>query len=224
MAPPDVTSSQGRRQATAHAGDAVSDQRQTLRRELRRQRSELSAGQRNQAAAMIAAWLAHWPAMQRARHVASYHSVYAEVCTRELNTWLLASRKTLYLPCLPVNRLGRLLFRRVTEQTRWCLNAYDIPEPQASRSRAPARNPAFLDLVLVPLVGFDELGNRMGMGAGFYDRSLAFRRLRQHWQKPRLVGLAYACQQVDRLPTQPWDVPLDAIVTENGIITPRSST
>lgn len=223
MAPPDVTSSQGQRRVTASAGAAISDERQTLRRELRRRRAGLSPTEREQAAAAIASQLVAWAHFRQARRIASYHSVSAEVPTTEFNTWLQASHKSLYLPCLPVNRLGRLIFRRVTDHSQWCLNAYDIPEPQPSRSRAPAINPAFLDMVLVPLVGFDELGNRMGMGAGFYDRSLAFRRLRRVWQRPRLVGLAYACQQVDRLPTEAWDVPLDAIVTENGIITPHSS-
>lgn len=218
MAPPDAISSQGRRPATAHAGDAISHQRQLLRRELQSRRAGLSPGEQAMATAAIVHQLLRWPAFRRAQRIASYYSVASEVCTREINGWLENSSKQLYLPCLPVHRLGRLLFREVTVQTQWCMNAYRIPEPKPSRTAAPTVNPTFIDVILVPLVGFDELGNRMGMGAGFYDRSLAFRRSRQVWQHPRLVGLAYACQQVDRLPTQSWDVPLDVIITEQRII------
>ena len=72
-----------------------------------------------------------------------------------------------------------------------------------------------LDLVLVPLVGFDGAGNRLGMGGGFYDRSFAFLGQRR-WRRPRLVGVAFDLQRVDRLPRRAWDVPLDAVASERG--------
>jgi 5-formyltetrahydrofolate cyclo-ligase len=68
----------------------------------------------------------------------------------------------------------------------------------------------------MPLVGFDPRGNRIGMGKGYYDRALSFRRRQQHWKTPRLVGLAFECQRVDALPARAHDVPLDALVTEAG--------
>jgi len=73
-----------------------------------------------------------------------------------------------------------------------------------------------LDLILTPLLAFDQQGNRMGMGAGYYDRSFAFRRYRQQWQQPRLVGTAWSFQEQQQLNAQPWDVPLDALVCEHG--------
>jgi len=82
----------------------------------------------------------------------------------------------------------------------------------AARSRALA--PRWLDLVLVPLVGFDDRGNRLGMGAACYDRHFAFLRHRRAWRRPLLVGLASDLQRVDRLPVSPHDVPLWGIVTE----------
>jgi 5-formyltetrahydrofolate cyclo-ligase len=68
------------------------------------------------------------------------------------------------------------------------------------------------DLILMPLLGFDKHGTRLGYGGGYYDRTLA------HLQKrPRLVGFAFARQEVDHIPRQAHDVPLDAIVTELGV-------
>ena len=74
-----------------------------------------------------------------------------------------------------------------------------------------------LDLVLVPLVGFDDQGTRLGMGGGFYDRSFATRLFRRYWRKPRLIGVAYELQRVAHLDRQPWDVALDGVVTEQRL-------
>jgi 5-formyltetrahydrofolate cyclo-ligase len=71
--------------------------------------------------------------------------------------------------------------------------------------------------LLLPLVGFDETGNRLGMGGGYYDRTLSYLRQRKHWRRPRLVGIAHECQKVDALAPSPWDVPLDMIVTEERV-------
>ncbi|HMW72245.1 MAG TPA: 5-formyltetrahydrofolate cyclo-ligase, partial [Cellvibrionaceae bacterium] len=70
-----------------------------------------------------------------------------------------------------------------------------------------------LDIVALPLVGFDGLGNRLGMGGGFYDRALQAR-----GRRPLLVGLAHAGQQLARLPVEPWDVPLDWIATDRRLL------
>ena len=90
-----------------------------------------------------------------------------------------------------------------------------------------ARSARSLDVIFMPLVGFDARGSRVGMGKGYYDRALAFLHHRRTWRRPLLVGLAFACQQVDALPTRAHDVPLDHIVTEAGshrFIRPRPFT
>jgi 5-formyltetrahydrofolate cyclo-ligase len=74
-----------------------------------------------------------------------------------------------------------------------------------------------LDLILMPLVGFDDRGNRLGMGGGFYDRSLEFLRHRQHWRKPHLLGIAYDFQRVNGLTADPWDVPLQGVITDQAV-------
>ena len=77
----------------------------------------------------------------------------------------------------------------------------------AGRPRT-AIDPRWLDLVLVPLVGFDARGHRLGMGAGLYDRHFAFLRHRRAWRRPRLLGLAFEAQKVARLAEAAHDVPL----------------
>jgi len=72
-------------------------------------------------------------------------------------------------------------------------------------------------MVITPLVAFDSKGNRMGMGGGYYDRSFAWRRNRQHWKGPLLVGYAYELQKTRRLDNKSWDIVMDAIVTENTL-------
>jgi 5-formyltetrahydrofolate cyclo-ligase len=66
-------------------------------------------------------------------------------------------------------------------------------------------------------VGFDGECNRLGMGGGFYDRTLAYLRQRTHWRRPRLIGIAHACQRLDRIDPRPWDIPLDGVATEERI-------
>lgn len=93
---------------------------------------------------------------------------------------------------------------------RFGIDEPDTPLHQTTRSYG-------LDLVLMPLVAFDIEGNRLGMGKGYYDRTLKFLHLRRHWRKPRLVGIAYELQKFEQLPKQAWDIPLDAIVTEKAV-------
>lgn len=91
-------------------------------------------------------------------------------------------------------------------------NRFGIPEPM----EGPFCNPERLEIVLTPLVAFSSNGMRLGMGAGYYDRAFEFLRSDPE-AGPWLVGVAYALQQVDSLPADPWDVPLAAVLTERGL-------
>jgi len=93
-------------------------------------------------------------------------------------------------------------------------NRFGIAEPEGARL-ASAR---LLDVVFLPLVGFDRHGVRLGMGGGYYDRAFAFRRLRTVWHAPLLVGIGYASQQVEHIAPAAHDVPLDLVITERGVI------
>ncbi|WP_084363099.1 5-formyltetrahydrofolate cyclo-ligase [Rhizobium sp. RU36D] len=84
-------------------------------------------------------------------------------------------------------------------------------------TRGPGPDATELDpeIMLVPLAAFDDKGNRIGYGAGHYDRAIA--RLRRKSRPPRLIGIAFDCQEVPQVPFEPHDVALDAIVTESGL-------
>lgn len=148
------------------------------------------------------------------QRIAAFVSLREEIDTAPLLALLRQRGHRLYLPRITSVRGKTLRFVAAAGRPMRA-NRYGIPEPQTLRSVRPTD----LDIVFVPLVAFDGRGARLGMGAGFYDRAFAFKRLRSQWRRPRLVGLAYACQQVERLIESRHDVRLDAVITERGIIT-----
>jgi 5-formyltetrahydrofolate cyclo-ligase len=112
-----------------------------------------------------------------------------------------------------------MVFQRLLPGEKLRKNRFRILEPRANS--AQQRKVWALDLVMLPLVGFDEYGGRLGMGAGFYDRSLAYLARRRQWRKPTLLGLAHECQKVDRLELASWDVAMQATVTDRDWYTGR---
>jgi len=123
--------------------------------------------------------------------------------------------KQCFLPVLDTLRPRRLWFAPYRIGDPLVANRYGIPEPACpSRYRVAAW---CLDLVLTPLVAFDEMGNRLGMGGGYYDRTLSFLARRQVWKRPRLVGIAYEFQCLESLPRRPWDIPLNSVITNDTI-------
>jgi 5-formyltetrahydrofolate cyclo-ligase len=161
---------------------------------------------------------------QRARRIAAYWPADGELDPRPLLNDALARGKAAYLPVLG-ERIGarpavKLRFVRWIAGQTLRPNRFGIPEPaRRGRHIRPARQ---LDLILLPLVGFDSTCNRIGMGGGYYDRTLAYLSLRRYWRRPRLIGVAHECQRVDKIEPRPWDIPLDAVVTERRIyVKPR---
>jgi 5-formyltetrahydrofolate cyclo-ligase len=167
---------------------------------------------RRVAARAIARQLAarHW--LHPGLRVAAFVSVGDELDTRPLLALLKARRCKVLLPRILDARQRTMTFSAATGALR--VNRYGIPEP-IGRDRLDAR---FCDLVLLPLVGYDARGHRLGTGGGYYDRALAFRRLRHHWRGPKLVGLAHSSQALDAIRPLPTDVALDAVITERGTI------
>ena len=149
------------------------------------------------------------------RTIAVYLSNDGEIDLFPLVRRAWAMGKRTYLPRLFGPRLRFLPFHA---RSGLAANRFSIPEP-AEPARRRIR-PLFLDLVLFPLVAFDPSGNRLGMGAGFYDKTFESVRRRTVWQGPRRIGVAYEMQRVDSLRAADWDVPLDAIVTEHAIRVP----
>jgi 5-formyltetrahydrofolate cyclo-ligase len=96
-------------------------------------------------------------------------------------------------------------------------NRFGIPEPVVPASEM--YRAMEVDLVLLPLVAFDDQGNRLGMGGGFYDTTLAMRAACHRFRRPRVIGLAHECQRIEHIATEPWDIPLDLIATDRHIYT-----
>ncbi|MDT8879057.1 5-formyltetrahydrofolate cyclo-ligase [Halomonas saccharevitans] len=196
------------------------DDRRRLRRELRRRRRELSPRERREASERLCRRLRRLPELQRARRVALYLPNDGEIDPTPLIDWLERRGSRVYLPVLKPLCDNQLWFVHYHAGTPMVANRYGIPEPETRHGAHRARRtPTWaLDLILLPLVGFDEQGQRIGMGGGFYDRTLAF--TRRPGPRPRLIGLAHDCQRVSALPAAPWDVPLDAIASDARLIRP----
>lgn len=146
----------------------------------------------------------------RARHIALYLPNDGEIDPRAFIAAAHQRNLTIYLPVLHPVLGNQLWFYRLDSRTRLRPNRFGIPEP--ARRNAPRRAPWALDAVLMPLVGFDRQGGRLGMGGGFYDRTFAFKHGAAH-RPPALIGLAHDIQQVELLPVASWDVPMDAVIT-----------
>ncbi|RRV14456.1 5-formyltetrahydrofolate cyclo-ligase [Stutzerimonas xanthomarina] len=188
--------------------------RPALRRKLRHARRQLTPAQQHLAARRLYRQLAQHPRFRRARHIALYLPNDGEIDPRLLLQAAQRRGKATYLPVLNPWPRTRMVFQRIEPGEQLRRNRFGILEPVIRTARQ--RRVWALDLLLMPLVGFDGKGGRLGMGGGFYDRSLAYRAMRKKSHKPTLLGLAHECQRVDRLPLESWDVALQATVTDQG--------
>jgi|SRR5471030_898350 len=185
--------------------------RQHLRNEVRQRRKNLSPEQQQQFAHQAAERIALHPRIQAATTISVFLSFDGELDTAPLIEQLWARGKQLCLPVLHPFSAGHLLFLRYTPDTPLIRNRLKILEPVLDvRQLIPLSQ---LDIILTPLVAFDEQGQRLGMGGGFYDRTL------EKWRHrgPYPIGLAHDCQQVEGLPVEEWDVPLPEIITPGRV-------
>ena len=185
------------------------DALRALRREMRARRSALSPAHRIAAAQQLASRLHEVPGMPASGRVAGYWAVDGEIALHAWQTSL-PPGCTYCLPVLAGD--DRLRFAAWHPGATLVTNRFGIPEPQVDP--ASLLDPSELAVVVLPLVAFDVDGNRVGMGGGWYDRSLA--PLRDARMRPLLVGVGYEVQRVDALDPAPWDVPLDAVCTETS--------
>jgi len=185
------------------------------RRRLRSLRRNLPRQQRHAAALQVARQFPLASVFARHQRIALYLASDGEIDPELLLERLVAAGRQCYLPVLNRYRCRPLRFAKYLPGMPMRANRYGIPEPAVSPAQMLSAQS--LDLIMLPLVGFDDAGNRLGMGGGFYDRSLAFMLHRGHFCRPRLIGLAYQFQCLDRLQDRPWDVPLDGILTEQSL-------
>ncbi len=183
-----------------------------LRNALRQRRHSLSPSQQAAASAALVQSVTQLPAWTDARHIALYLPQDGEIATGPLNAAARGQGMLVYLPV--VTDADTLQFARWDSGTGLVENRYGIPEPPAEAARL---TPGELDIVLIPLVGWDNYGNRLGMGGGYYDRTLSGQR------DALLVGLAHECQCVEKLPRESWDVPMDYIATDAALYRDRGN-
>jgi len=193
----------------------------TLRRRLRAARAALSPVEQRRHARSLARSLGKRTDFLRARRVGAYWSTNGELDPFPLLRLAHTRRKRCFLPVLRRRPYRKLWFLEYRPGDPLASNRFGIPEPRLRNQRI--RLPWALDLLLVPLVGFDARCNRLGMGGGYYDRTLAYLRRRRRWRRPRLISIAHECQRVEALTPNPWDVPVDMIVTEARIYSRKDS-
>lgn len=180
------------------------EQRQQLRQSMKIKRLALSDAQQQFAANAILPHILALVEQYQAQHIAFYQAFQGEISPQPAIEKLLERGKNIYLPVLHPFSDHQLLFIAYHSPKDLCLNRFGILEPRLDvRKVQPLMQ---LDMLFLPLVACDKQGNRLGMGGGFYDRTLA--------QIPNVVsvGLAHRCQQVDQLPLESWDMPLQHLL------------
>lgn len=188
----------------------IQEQKKQLRKRLISERCAISSEERIQAAVSAANQLIHSHVFKASQHIACYLARSDEFDCQSVMEMIWQSKKQCYLPVISDDTLRFLHYDRDDILQP---NQFNILEPIGTPEIAPDQ----LDLVIVPLVGFDMQGHRLGMGAGYYDRTFAFLQ-QQSRTKTFLMGLAYDSQQAESLPADSWDIPLDGILTEKRIV------
>ncbi|MGL5335379.1 MAG: 5-formyltetrahydrofolate cyclo-ligase [Enterovibrio sp.] len=188
----------------------VQKEKAQLRTFFRQKRQQLSCDEQQQAQArLLTRFIAH-PKVQSSSRIALYLAHNGEIGTQALIDYCWQQGKQVFLPVAHPFVSGELLFLRYTPDSFMQKSRWGILQPRLDvRAVLPVCQ---LDLICLPLVAFDAQGNRLGMGGGFYDRTLASLNSR-HLTKPSLLGLAHDCQLAKNLPTECWDKPLPAIIT-----------
>ena len=203
----------------------MSNSKWAIRKQMVAARSALSQQQLQDAAINLARIARLYAPLMHASSIASYVPIKGEIAPHAL-----IRSMNIKQACIPVIcdiKTGKMKFCSVDPSLLAYPDAlykpdirrndFGIPEPILDTHPIQTR---LLDAVLVPLAAFDRFGSRLGLGAGFYDRAFEYRLWNRNLLRPLLVGIAHEFQEVDRLDSAPWDVPLDVIITPKGIIRP----
>ena len=188
--------------------------RAVLHARLRTARAQLGATERIAAASALVSTLEQLPEFLVDARVAGYWAVGGELPLNIALGRLRARAQSYYLPVLAAG--NTLTFAPWEQGLPVRANRYGIPEPESDPTELVSAQD--IDLVLVPLLGFDRRGNRLGAGAGYYDRSFAFLKEKPRPAQPLLVGIGYHFQELPQLTPQPWDVALDFVATDRELI------
>lgn len=182
----------------------------TQRKQALAARRRLAHGHRARYSRQACRRLARLPVFRRARRIGLYWPMASEIDPRPLLAWLQPGQS-----ChLPRVTGSSLLFVTVNPMSfRQRQSNLGMSEPVGGNAR-PVRT---LDLLIMPLAGFDDGARRIGMGGGYYDRTLALTHAGQAYRRPYLIGLAFEAQRLDHIQTRAWDIDLDMLVTESRV-------
>jgi 5-formyltetrahydrofolate cyclo-ligase len=195
--------------------------RERLRREMRARRRTLTDEDLRRTARQLARVADRSLLLRPGLHIAFYLRHGAEADPVRLMELAHKRRCVLYLPVITSYRSNRMVFQQYEPGEPLRLNRYGIQEPGLTGARVAVRR---LDLVFTPLLAFDLAGGRLGSGAGFYDRCLGRLRANRLWRRPHLIGVGFEFQRVDELCPATWDVPLDAVLTEQTLYRTRKAS
>lgn len=193
--------------------------RQEVRSDYRKKRQALSFQEQFTAASELLKTCLRTTILAKAKTIACYIANDAEVDPAAIIHYCWQQGKCVLLPVLHPCSKGHLLFVEYHPHSPTRKNCYGIDEPIVTSTNLHVL--ADIELILVPLVAFDAQGNRLGMGGGYYDRTLA--PIRRDSLSTKLIGLAHTCQQTNKLLTNSWDIPLDGIATPQQFFSVRST-
>ncbi len=188
--------------------------RSALRKQLRERRAALSAGERIAASTALVEHLEAIPEFLTDPNIAGYWAVAGELPLAGIIGGLRARDQIYHLPIVADD--ARLRFASWRPGSAIVTNRYGIPEPAVAPVEQLSADA--MDVVLVPLLGFDRRGHRLGFGGGYYDRTFAFLRDAARPSKPLLVGIGYALQELADIEPREWDVRLDYVATERELV------
>lgn len=198
----------------------TNETKKTLRHKMRRERQALSAPYRSQKARELLKTVGKLPEFRSAHRIAFYWPENGEIDPIPILNLALKMGKRCYLPVLHPSKKNHLLFVEYHMNDTLHLNRYGIYEPSlGTRAILPAW---MLNIIFIPLLAFDKEGRRLGMGGGYYDRTLSdFKNLANlnltSMSPAKLMGLAYEFQQLNHLPKDDWDLKLSSVATEKNI-------
>lgn len=194
----------------------MQDIKKILRAAMQEKRKSLAPHEQQAAGEAAAAYLIQTNFYKNSQAIACYLAIGGEIETQPLIQQIKKDQKQCYIPILDPAHTGSLLFGLYLPETQLIKNKCRTLEPVIHPEHLIP--PKILDLVILPLTAFDQKGNRLGMGGGYYDRTFAFTKQDGSTACPFLCGLAYEFQEADKIPSKAWDVQLDAIVTEKKLI------
>lgn len=188
--------------------DSAKEQRNSLRQKILAKRRQVTAKESAQAGLSILKNIMQMNVFKRTVNVASYISLSGELCTQDMNEYFM-TRHHLCLPFMVTGQKGKMDFYSFKKGDELVENRFHILEPKNLPENLISEDK--IDVIIVPLVAFDNKGNRMGMGGGYYDRML--KKVRKDCL---VIGVAYEFQLVDELLVEEWDMPMDIVITEKN--------